>query len=546
MTLLKNIAISDCGTFHLLNGKPLYSNRFHIVLKFANVGLAAVKDKTGAYHIDCDGKPSYNQRFDKSYGFYCDLAAIAHNNKYFHITTNGERAYDNSFSWVGNFQENLCVVKDGEKFYHIDKIGNPVYRDRYNYVGDFKDDVAVVYHNNLATHIDNNGCYIHNRWFKQLDVFHKGYARAEDDNGWFHINKQGKEIYSTRYKNVEPFYNDLARVETFDGMVLQINPKNEIITTISIADPSTYANQLSGDMVGFWKTFTIYTGVKLGIFDQIPSSIATLKDKIKIPQTNLNRILKALWELKLVIYDIQKNVWNLTEKGKLLQNGKNSFLNDAAILWANVAAQDWLNLPNLLKNEISNHASFKDTEANEQNIVSYLNALEGYAIKDLGDYFKHHTLTDKKIIGFGRTSLGLIRHLAERKYDLDANVLIESTIPSNYLKGLNIKIIHQLEQSTGHYDIAIFLRFLHYFNDVTALSYLKKMHQLNIRKLMIFETIISQDSPIGGLLDINMIIETGGKLRTIEEWQQLFKQSNYLLTSTNQINPYLTLLEAEL
>jgi hypothetical protein len=72
------------------------------------------------------------------------------------------------------------------------------------------------------------------------------------------------------------------------------------------------------------------------------------------------------------------------------------------------------------------------------------------------------------------------------------------------------------------------------------------MHQLNIRKLMIFETIISQDSPIGGLLDINMIIETGGKLRTIEEWQQLFKQSNYLLTSTNQINPYLTLLEAEL
>lgn len=546
MIQVKNIVISNCGTFHEINGKPLYDNRFHIVLKFANVGLAAVKDKAGAYHINYDGKPAYNQRFDNSYGFYCDLAAVAHNNKYFHITTNGENAYDNTFSWVGNFQENLCVVKDGEMFYHIDKASNPVYRDKYNYVGDFKDGVAVVYHNDLATHIDNNGRHIHNKWFKQLDVFHKGYARAEDDNGWFHIDKQGKEIYPTRYKNVEPFYNDLARVETFDGMVLQINPKNEIITIISAINPSIYGNQLSGDMVGFWKTFTIYTGVKLGILDQMPSNINTLKDKINIPKANLDRILKALWDLNLVTYDTQNNIWNITEKGKLLQNGKDSFLNDAAILWANVASQDWLNLPNLLKNEISNHTSFKDNEANEQNTTSYLNALEGYAIKDVGDYFKHNLLTGEKIIGFGRTSLGLIRYLTKLKSDLDADVLIESPVPSNYLKGLNIKIVDQLEQLTGNYDVAIFLRFLHYFNDATALDYLKKMRQLNICKLMIFETIISHDSPIGGLLDINMIIETGGKLRTLEEWQQLFKQSNYLLTSTSKINPYLTLLEAQL
>lgn len=545
MTLVKNITISDCGTFHLLNGKPLYRNRFHTVLKFANVGLAAVKDNTGAYHINYDGNPVYNPRFDKSYGFYCDLAAVMHNNKYFHIATNGERAYDRNFSWVGNFQESLCVVKDGEKFYHIDKAGNPVYKERYNYVGDFKDGAAVVYHDGLATHINSSGCYIHNRWFKQLDVFHKGYARAEDDGGWFHIDKEGKEIYLTRYKNVEPFYNDLARVETFDDMILQINTNNDIITTISTADSSVYTNQLSGDMVGFWKTFTIYAAVKLGIFDQIPSNLATLSNKIKIPKTNLNRILKALWELKLVTYDISRNVWNVTEKGKLLQNKNNSFLNDAAILWANVAAQDWLNLPNLLKDKILNHASFKDTESNRQNTASYFNALEGYAIKDVGDYFRHNILTGK-IIGFGRTSLGLVRHLVKCKSDLDADVMIEGAIPDNYIKELNIKIIDQLEQLLGHYDLAIFLRFLHYFNDDTVLGYLKTAYQLNIRKLMIFETIIRCDSPIGGLLDINMIMETGGKLRTLEEWQQLLKQSNYLLTSTTPINSYLTLLEAEL
>lgn len=546
MNPLKNIAISDCETFHLLNGEPLYSNRFHSVLKFASIGLAAVKDSTGAYHINYDGKPAYNQRYDKSYGFYGDLAAVALDNKYFHIKSNGSPAYSNTFSWVGNFQENLCLVKDREKFYHIDAAGKPVYKYGYNYVGDFKDGRAVVYQDGLATHIDNKGRYIHNKWFKQLDIYHKGYARAEDDNGWFHIDKQGNEVYSVRYKNVEPFYNDLARVETFDGAILQINYSNKIVNTITASDLAIYANQLSGDMVGFWKTFTIYTGVKLGIFDPMPSSIATLKDKIHIPEVNLNRILKALWELNLITYDKQKNIWDLTEKGKLLQNGKNTFLNNAAILWANVAAKDWLKLPEILKNEIKNHTSFKDDEVNEQNTLSYLNALEGYAVKDVGDYFRNHSVNEKKIIGFGRTSLGLIRYLSELNSNLDASILVGSTIPTNYIKGLNIKIIDQLEQLADQYDVAIFLRFLHYFDDETALKYLKKMYELKIQKLMIFETIISQESPVGGLLDINMIIETGGKLRTHNEWRHLFSQSGYSLTLTKQINPYLTLLEVEL
>jgi WG containing repeat len=546
MTPLKNIAISDCGTFHLLNGEPLYSNRFLAVLKFASIGFAAVKDSTGAYHINYDGKPAYNQRFDKSYGFYCNLAAVAHHNKYFHIKSDGTLAYHNTFSWVGNFQENLCVIKDGEKYYHIDESGNPAYKERYNYVGDFKDGIAVVYQDGLATHIDNKGCYIHNKWFKQLDVYHKGYARAEDDNGWFHIDTQGNEVYSVRYKNVEPFYNDLARVETFDGAILQINYSNEIITAISSADSSIYANHLSDDMVGFWKTFTIYTGVKLGIFDHLPANITILNNTIQIPEVNLNRILKALWELNLVIYDVQKDVWGLTEKGKLLQYDKHNFLNYAAILWANVAAQDWLKLPELLKSEIKNHASFKDAEVNEQNTISYLNALEGYAVKDIGDFFKQHSLTDKKIIGFGRTSLGLIKLLTKLLPNLDASVLIGAPVPHSYLTEKNIKIIDRLDQLTSHYDVTIFLRFLHYFNNEIALKYLKKMNELNIPKLMIFETIISYDSPIGGLLDVNMIIETGGKLRTIEEWQQLFKQSGYSLTSTKQINSYLTLLEVGL
>ncbi len=152
----------------------------------------------------------------------------------------------------------------------------------------------------------------------------------------------------------------------------------------------------------------------------------------------------------------------------------------------------------------------------------------------------------KRLCGFGRTSLGLFKDLVKFKPDVDASVLGGRLVPHAYLEGLKIQFIEQLEHLKNHYEVAIFLRFLHYFNDEVALNYLKKMHQLNIQKLMVFETIINDDTPIGGLLDINMIVETGGKLRTIEQWQQLFKQSDYSLVSIEQINPYLTLLDVKL
>lgn len=536
MKLRQNITIASCGTHHLCEDKALYSNRFLSVLKFANNGLAAVKDKIGAYHININGRPTYLERYTSTYGFYCGLAAVVDKGKAFHIYDDGKRAYKNSYSWVGNFQEDFCVVKEGKKFYHIDKNGKPIYSQKYDYVGDFKDGVAVVHKNGLATHIDSKGRYIHNNWFKQLDIYHKGYARAADERGWFHVDRNGKEIYTTRYKSIEPFYNDLAIVEGFDGSMLQINPANEIITTILPSNPSFYINQLSDDMVGFWKTFSIYTGVTLGIFNHLPAGLLDLSKKIKVPKNNLNRILRALWEMNLITYDVKKEIWNLAEKGRLLA----SFMSEASMLWANVANQDWIKLPKLLKAGITQHPSFKDAETNKQNTISYLRALEGYAIKDLSEYFDNHPLDNKNVLGFGRTSLGLLKHL---KID-SPTVMVDSIIPKAYLSGTKIKMIKTFKQSSIDFDVALLLRFLHYFDDEIALSYLKKIRQLKIPKLMIFETIVSHNSPNGGLLDLNMIIETGGKLRTLDEWQKLLKQANYSLNAVKEINPYLTLLEA--
>ena len=539
------ILISSCGTYHCYKGNPLYNNRFTSVLKFANIGLAAVKDNSGAYHIQINGKPTYKSRFDKSYGFYCNRAAVLVDDKYFHIDINGKRIYETSYDWVGNYQEDLCVVRKKDQYFHIDINGKPIYKEQYNYVGDFKDGIAVVYKSNSATHINNKGEYIHNQWFKQLDIYHKGYARAEEINGWVHIDKLGKPLYPSRYKNVEHFYNDLARVETFDGSVFQINAKNQIVHRLNKEDIRISEAQLSSDMVDFWKIFIINAAIKLNIFEYLPSTTDGLVENLQIPKDNLIRILRALWELNLVFFN--ENYWYPTNKGNFLSTKSKTLFPAAAIMWAKVADNGWLNLPNLLQNrKISSHQSFKDNESNDYNLQNYFKALEGYAIKDLTNFIEKFNFSNKEIICFGRSGLGFFRYLLKEQPNLNITVLLENKIPKDYLQTNDIKTITNLNSLDHKYDIAFLLRYLHYFDDEVVVEYLKKFKYLNIPELLIFETVLQENSSAGGLLDVNMMVETGGRLRAIKDWDKLLSKSGYKIKQQVKITPYLTLIKANL
>ena len=41
---------------------------------------------------------------------------------------------------------------------------------------------------------------------------------------------------------------------------------------------------------------------------------------------------------------------------------------------------------------------------------------------------------------------------------------------------------------------------------------------------VLIETILTNNSPIGGAVDINIMVETGGKLRKLEDWEGILKQ----------------------
>ena len=211
--------VAHDGTHHVIDGRPLYPERFEDVLAFHAPGLAPVRSGTEAWHIDVEGRAAYARRFVQTFGFYEGRAAAVSAVGWHHILPDGADLYREWHAWCGNFQEGLCTVRDAEgHYFHIRLDGKPANDGKWRYAGDFKNGIAVVQANDgQSTHIDAQGRFVHGRWFLDLDIFHKGLARARDEGGWMHVARSGQPAYGRRFAMVEPFYNGQARVEREDG-----------------------------------------------------------------------------------------------------------------------------------------------------------------------------------------------------------------------------------------------------------------------------------------------------------------------------------------
>lgn len=219
MLQFNEIQVAPSQDCFLHNGNVLFDRKFTQVLKFHKEGLAAVADETGWYHIGLDGKPLYEKRYERTFGYYFGRAAVNDFGKWLHIDTDGKMVYMDRYAWCGNFQENYCTVRDSNGLYfHINLNGERLYAERYRYAGDYKDGAACVrLADGLWQHIDFAGQPVHPEKYHDLGVFHKSFATARDGRGWMHIDRSGRPIYEARFRMVEPFYNGQALVETMDG-----------------------------------------------------------------------------------------------------------------------------------------------------------------------------------------------------------------------------------------------------------------------------------------------------------------------------------------
>src|SRR5690606_14917311 len=151
-------------------------------LPFHAPGLAPVRRGAQAWHVDPRGRPAYEARFLRTFGFYEKRAAVIAGDGWHHVLPDGRALTTDRYAWCGNYQGGRCAVRGhDERYRHLDLSGAPISAATWRYAGDYREGAAVVQADDgRSTHVGADGEPLHDRWFLDLDVFHKGFARARD------------------------------------------------------------------------------------------------------------------------------------------------------------------------------------------------------------------------------------------------------------------------------------------------------------------------------------------------------------------------------
>ncbi|WP_194847949.1 methyltransferase [Candidatus Neptunochlamydia vexilliferae] len=557
------LEVAPSKTYHMLQGIPAYDQRFLSVLKFHHPGLAPVEDETGAFHIDISGLAIYKERYLRTFGFYDERAAVQSASGLFHIFPDGKEVYSNRFAWCGNFQEKYSVVRDFDgTFFHINHLGQRAYTDSFSYVGDFHEGIATAQNSEgLYTHIDAKGNLIHGVWFYDLDVYHKGFARAKDERGWFHIDQAGQAVYQERYQVVEPFYNGIARVESKAGALLLVDEKGELIRQLRapLEDPF---HKASAELVSYWRFYTLQAAIELEVFDLLPETAEVLGEKLELSETSTNRLLCALQELNFIERG-QKGEWGLSSIGVFLKKNHRPSLKGAATLWKGEHMDAWKEIVYSLKtgksafNKQHGKGWFDWLKEHKEEDRLYHDVLQTYAERDyikisqIIDFTKHRSLLD---VGGGKGALMIqllksYPHLQGILFDLP-NVIEQVKIP----KELQLR----MKSEGGDFfnvwppfgvESALLSRVLHDWSDQEAIHILKSLFSVlsnaPTSRIYIIENILSCSGGHGGLLDLNMLVMTGGKERTVEQFKELLKKGGFELEKALSLNEVASILVAK-
>ncbi len=523
MTNWKNSRPHPKGTHHLdERGKPLYSRHFTWVLPFHEPGLAPVGDETGAYHIKPDGTPAYDQRFDRTFGFYQGRAAVIKEHRSFHILTDGTRLYERDWAWCGNFQSGRCPVRDKQgNYYYIRLDGSKVSNGPWAYAGDYREGAAVVRgKDGLCRHIDPEGELIHNKVFFDLDVFHKGFARARDAEGWFHIDRNGNDISHRRYEYLEPFYNGQAYARLKDGSAVVINENGEKTANIPTSEQEKF-QRLHDVAVSYWIPFAIKLGLNAGLAGGKPS--------IEIDGRGKEAIENAWISLGL----LDEDTGTLTPRGKQLKHG--TVIRDRFDYWLGPQLKPWIEA--LTSQEVKKGRDFFESLSSNQNIVSLTQrVLDSYAKFDWKGIIHVIKLKGSKtVVDLGGGKGSLLKEIIQSSF-VEKGILFERPEVAKLVDNQEkIEIVggDVFSDTLPAGDLYILSRVLHNWDDEKAIQILRNVSKSSgsEARLLIIDRISSERGD-HGLLDLNMYLTTGGRERSIEDWNGLIKKAGWSLLKT--------------
>jgi hypothetical protein len=341
-------------------------------------------------------------------------------------------------------------------------------------------------------------------------------------------------------------------VEEANGRRLVIDESGCEVLELRPAQRSDFA-ELSGDMVGYWRTHTLGAAAELGVLDVLPATTDQIAGRCALPVANAERLMTALGELGLVEHGADG--WWATHKGSFLRAAHPTSLRSAALEYARHMTRPWEGLAALLRegSEARDDDLFQVVADDPSRRDGFHEMLSAYArhdypgigaALDLG-HVEH--LIDAGggagiVAGFLLTTHpGLQIHLLDRP-----EVLARVDLPPNLRARLHPVSADLFSPWPLHADAVLMARVLHDWDDARCLRILR--HARNALSpggdLYLVEMLLEQGSFDGHLCDLHLLVNTGGAERSEEAYAAMLAQCGFEHRGTQRLGTLPSILHA--
>jgi hypothetical protein len=308
---------------------------------------------------------------------------------------------------------------------------------------------------------------------------------------------------------------------------------------------------LSSDMVGFWRTQTIAAAVSLGVIEALPLSEDEVNNRCGLRKNGARRLLWALSELG-VVRKSEEN-WELTPRGMYLRKEHPLTLADAAIEYAGPFTREWERLGEALTAGSGWVPSdvFAIVGSDTSRRDGHHRMLQSYARHDYISVPSSLSLTGEERIIDAAGGLGTLGRFIIDKYPktvvtvLDRPEVVEQALRTHPpMPGLEFRSVDILGPWGLSADVVTLSRVLHDWEDdvaVTILSHARASLPVGGR-VFVIEMLRPEGGSAGALCDLHLLVATGGRERSADEFNQLFEKAGFRMLETRTIDSLVSIL----
>lgn len=289
------------------------------------------------------------------------------------------------------------------------------------------------------------------------------------------------------------------------------------------------------DLLVTWRSDVVHAAVASGLFERLPLSRAEVSEVQR-------RALAALGELGLVT--VVENRWSTTERGALLCDDHPLSLAPAARYWSGDGQAPWLSLVEALRDPAWRADDPFAVQAHDpQRVRSYQAAMRVYAMHDYREVAHALEPRHRVLIDAGGGHGALAEAVLRARSSMDGIVLDRPEVAAQAEAPDDLR--GRLRYVAGDFfapwpvrgDAIVLARVLHDWADERAGVVLRQaLTALEPGgRLYVVERVREPGGHDGALLDLHMLLATGGRERAEAEYARLLESAGFKVEDVRRL-----------